>query len=130
MSEQAKILAEINKIIMNILKTGSASVEEADKIEHFEALLHQQKCFKEIEHSEHANQGEEVATLFFNDHYMDAINKMCECEITPADFFAFTDYHYDDEHEDEDLVEMFTNVFIQSVNEAYEMKCKSKQQLD
>ncbi len=45
MSEQAKILAEINQIIMNILKTGSASVEEADKIDELEASLHQQKCF-------------------------------------------------------------------------------------
>jgi hypothetical protein len=125
MSEQARILAEINMIIMNILKTGSASVEEADKIDELEALLHQQKCFKEIVDSEHANQGEEIAALFFNEHYAEAINKMCECEITPADFFAFTDYHYDDDHEDENLVEMFTNVFIKSVNEAYEMKCKS-----
>lgn len=126
MSEQAKILAEINKIIMNILKTGSASVEEADKVDELEALLHQQKCFIEIENSEHANQGEEIATLFFTDHYMEAIDKMYDCEITPDDFFAFTDYHYDDEHEDEDLVEMFTNVFIAGVNEAYNMKCTSK----
>ncbi len=126
MSEQARILSEINKIIMNILKTGSASVDEADKIDELEALLHQQKCFKEITHSAHANQGEEIATLFFNDHYMEAIDKMCECEISPDDFFAFADYHYDDDHQDEDLVEMFTNVFITGVNEAYELQCKSK----
>lgn len=126
MSEQARILSEINKIIMNILKTGSASVEEADTIDELEALLHQQNCFKEIEHSEHANQGEEIATLFFNNHYEEAINKMCECEITPSDFFAFTDYYYDDEHEDEDLVEMFTNVFISGVNEAYNLQCISR----
>lgn len=126
MSEQARILSEINKIIMNILKTGSASVEEADKIDELEALLHQQKCFNVIEHSErHANQGEEIATLFFNEHYVEAIDKMCECEISPDDFFAFADYHYDDDHEDENLVEMFTNVFIAGVNEAYESKCKS-----
>ncbi len=78
--------------------------------------------FKEVENSEYTNQGEEIATLFFTDHYMEAINKMCECEITPDDFFAFVDYHYDDEHEDEDLVEMFTNVFIAGVNEAYNLK--------
>lgn len=125
MSEQARILAEINTIIMNILKTGSASVEEADKIDELEALLHQQKCFKELENSEHANQGEEIATLFFNDQYEQAINKMCESEITPEDFFAFVDYHYDDEHEDEELVEMFTGVFIQGVDEAYAVKCKA-----
>lgn len=124
MSEQARILAEINKIIMNILKTGSASVEEADRIDELEALLYQQKCFKELENSEHANQGEEIATLFFNDHYTEAINKMCECDITPNDFFAFADYYYDDEHEDEELTEMFTNAFIADVNKAYELKYK------
>ena len=123
MSEKAKILAEINKIIMNILKTGSASVEEADKIDELEALLHQEKCFLQISNSEHANQGEEIANLFFKDHYMEAIIKMCESEITPDDFFAFVDYHYDDEHEDEELVEMFTNEFVNGVNEAYTAKC-------
>ena len=126
MSEQARILSEINKIIMNILKTGSASVDEADTIDELEALLHQQKCFKEIENSAYANQGEEIATLFFNEHYMEAIDKMCECEISPDDFFAFADYHYDDDHEDEDLVEMFTNVFIAGVNESYKVQCLSK----
>lgn len=125
MSEQARILSEINKIIMNILKTGSASVDEADTIDQLEALLHQQKCFKEIANSKHANQGEEIATLFFNDQYMDAITKMCEYGIIPEDFFAFAEYHYDDEHEDEELVEMFTSEFIASVHEAYTSKCKS-----
>jgi hypothetical protein len=125
MSEQARILAEINAIIMNILKTGSASVEEADKIDELEALLYQQKCFKELENSGHANQGEEIATLFFNDQYTEAINKMCECEITPEDFFAFADYYYDDEHEDEELAEMFTNAFVAEVNKDYQLKCKS-----
>ncbi|QOY53600.1 hypothetical protein HUE87_06645 [Candidatus Sulfurimonas marisnigri] len=127
MSEQARIIAEMHKIVMSILKNGSASVAEADKIDELEALLYQQKCYKEIDdHSEHVYQGEEIATLFFNDHYMDAINKMCECEITPDDFFGFAQYHYDDEHEDEDLAEMFTGSFIAGVNEAYELKCKSK----
>lgn len=125
MSEQARILEEINKIIMNILKTGSASVEEADRIDELEALLYQQKCFKEIDNSEHVNQGEEIATLFFNDKYMEAINKMCEYEITPDDFFAFADYYYDDEHEDEELTEMFTDVFVKGVNEAYSVKYKA-----
>lgn len=127
MSEQARILAEINKIIMNILKTGSASVEEADQIDELEALLHQQKCFKETSDGEHTNQGEAIATLFFTEHIADAINKMCEYEITPEDFFAFVDYYYDDEHEDEELAEMFTNVFITEVKKAYEVKCKSNQ---
>ena len=125
MSEQARILSEINKIIMNILKTGSASVEEADRIDELEALLYQQKCFQELSNSEHVNQGEEIATLFFKDQYAQAINKMCECEITPDDFFAFVDYYYDDEHEDEELTEMFTDEFVRGVNEAYAVKCKA-----
>ncbi|MDP2076632.1 MAG: hypothetical protein Q8J85_01170 [Sulfuricurvum sp.] len=124
MSDQARILAEINAIIMNILKTGSASVEEADKIDELEGLLQQQKCFKEIGDGAHANQGEEIATLFFTDRYMEAINKMCECEISPDDFFAFVDYHYDEDHEDEALVEMFTNAFVADVNNAYRLKSK------
>ncbi|MDP2077575.1 MAG: hypothetical protein Q8N01_07450 [Sulfuricurvum sp.] len=124
MSEQARILAEINAIIMNILKTGSASVEEADKIDELEALLQQQKCFKETTDGAHANQGEEIAILFFTDRYMEAINKMCECEISPDDFFAFVDYHYDEDHEDEALVEMFTNAFVADVNNAYRLKSK------
>lgn len=127
MSDQARILAEINAIIMNILKTGSASVEEADKIDELEALLHQQTCFKETSDGEHTNQGEAIATLFFTDHTEEAINKMCEYEIAPEDFFAFVDYYYDDEHEDEALTEMFTNAFIAEVKKAYEVKCKSNQ---
>lgn len=125
MSEQARILSEINKIIMNILKTGSASVEEADTIDSLEALLHQQKCFKELEGGKHVNQGEEIATLFFKDQYQEAIDKMCECEITPEDFFAFADYYYDDEHDDEELAEMFTGLFAKGVSEAYAAKCKA-----
>lgn len=122
MSEQARILSELNMIIMNILKTGSASVEEADKIDELEALLHQQKCFKVLENSDHANIGEEIATLFFHNHYAEAITKMRECEITPEDFFAFADYYYDDEHEDEELAEMFTHTFRAEVNKVYQSK--------
>jgi hypothetical protein len=126
MSEQARIIAEMHQLIMGILKNGSATVEEADKMDELEALLFEQNCFKEIEHSDHANQGEEIASLFFNDKYMEAINKMCEYEITPADFFGFIEYHYDDEHEDEDLIEMFTGAFITEVNKDYQSKCQSK----
>ena len=122
MSEQTKILTEIHEMVMTILKNGTATVEEADKIDELEALLHQQKCFKEIEHTEHANQGEEIASLFFNDSYMDAINKMIECQITPEDFFGFTQYYYDDEHKDEHLAEMFTGAFIAGVIKDYESK--------
>ena len=51
---------------------------------------------------------------------------MCECDITPDDFFAFVDYHYDEDHEDEALVKMFTNAFIADVNNAYRLKSKAE----
>lgn len=122
MSEQTRILTEIHKLVMTILKNGTATVEEADKIDELEALLHQQKCFQAVEGSQHANQGEEIASLFFNDAYAEAIDKMIACEITPEDFFGFAQYYYDDEHEDEHLAEMFTGAFIAGVIKDYESK--------
>lgn len=126
MSEQGKILAELQEVIMGILKTGAASVEEGNRIDELEDLLMQQKCFKEIDHPEHANQGEEIAALFFNDAYTEAIEKMCAWEITPEDFFGFVDYHYD-EDEDE-AIEMFTDAFIADVTKVYQSTCKAKEQ--
>jgi len=122
MSEQAKILAEMQEIIMSILNSGSASAEEGDRIDELEALLHQQKCYKEIDHKEYSYQGEEIADLFFTDHTMEAIDKMCECEITPDDFFGFIEYH----DEEEEYTDMWTNVFISEVNKLYESKCPAK----
>ena len=127
MSEQTKILAELHKMVMTIIQNGQASEEEANKIDELEALLHKQRCFKSISGSKHANQGEEIASLFFNDRFEEGIDKMYEYKITPEDFFGFAQYHYDDEHEDEELVSMFTNVFIADVQKAYETKCQSKQ---
>lgn len=121
MSEQAKILAEMQEIIMTILKNGSASEAEGNRIDELEDLLHEQKCYKEIDHAEHEYQGEEIAGLFFSNHYMEAIDKMCECEITPDDFFGFIEYH----DEDEEFTEMFTDLFIADVTKAYQSKCKS-----
>jgi hypothetical protein len=121
MSEQAKILAEMQEIIMTILKNGAASESEGHRIDELEALLHQQKCYKEIDHPEFDYQGEEIAGLFSSDHYMDAIDKMCEYEITPEDFFGFIEYH----DEDEDFTEMFTEEFIADVTKVYQSKCKS-----
>ena len=120
MSEQAKILAEMQEIIMNILKNGSASVEEGNRIDELEALMLKQKCYKESDHAEHDYQGEEIASLFFSDSYTEAIDKMCECEITPDDFFGFIEYH----DEDEEFTEMFTDAFIADVTKAYQSKCK------
>ena len=121
MSEQAKILAEMQEIIMNILKSGSASAEQGHRIDELEDLLHQQKCYKEIDHKEYSYQGEEIAGLFFDDHYMEAIDKMCECEITPDDFFGFIEYH----DEEEEFTEMFTDAFIADVTKDYQSKCQS-----
>jgi hypothetical protein len=121
MSEQAKILAEMQEIIMTILKNGTASEAQGNRITELEDLLHQQKCYKEIDHAEYDYQGEEIAGLFFSDHYMEAIEKMCECEITPEDFFGFIEYH----DEDEEFTEMFTDEFIADVTKVYQSKCKS-----
>ena len=119
MSEQAKILAELQEIIMSVISSGSASETEGDRIDELEALLHQQKCYKEIDHKEYAYQGEEIAGLFSADHTMEAIDKMCECEITPDDFFGFIAYH----DEEEEFVEIFTPAFIAEVNKVYQSKC-------
>ena len=118
MSEQATILAEMQEIIMGILKTGSVTEVEGARIDELEALMLKQKCYKEIDHSEYDYLGEEIASLFFNNQYIEAINKMHECEITPADFFGFAEYHY----EDEETTEMFTNLFISDANKAYQSK--------
>ena len=121
MSEQAKILAEMQEIIMTILKNGAASESEGHRIDELEALLHQQKCYKEMDHPEFDYQGEEIAGLFSSDHYMDAIDKMCVYEITPEDFFGFIEYH----DEEEEYSDMITNIFIAKVNTDYKSKCQS-----
>lgn len=119
MSEQAKILAELQEIIMSVISSGSASEIEGDRIDELEALLHQQKCYEEIDHKEYSYLGEEIAGLFFTDHTMEAIEKMCEFEITPDDFFGFIAYH----DEEEEFTRMFTQVFIAEVNKVYQSKC-------
>ena len=125
MSEQAKIIQDIHTIVMSILKTGNATIEEADAIDRLEALLDEQKCFKEIDDIHHTSQGEEIASLFFSDNYDKAIHKMLECEISPEDFFGFVEYYYDDDHEVEDLTEMFTGAFKRGVNEVYKARANS-----
>ena len=122
MSEQSRILAEIHALVMEILKTGSVSEEEGVKIDALEELLHKQNCYKEIENSAYSCQGEEIASLFFGDAYSQAIDKMVEYEITPEDFFGFVQYHYDEEHEDEEKIEMFTGAFMTKVHNDYRLK--------
>lgn len=122
MSEQAKILEQMQEIIMKILQSGSATVEEGDRIDELEELLLQQKCFQVLKGSEHSCVGEEIANSFFNDNKEEAISKMCEYEITPEDFFGFAEYHYDED----DSTDMFTNSFIVDTTQIYNDKCKSK----
>lgn len=125
MSEQSKILAEIGQIVMNVFKTGSVTMEESNRMQELENLLHKQRCFKETDHPDHSYQGEEIASLFFNDRYAEAIDKMYAYKITPEDLFGFVEYHYDEDHEDEELTEMFTSTFIDDVTRDYIKKCKS-----
>jgi hypothetical protein len=119
MSEQAKILAELQEIIMRVISSGSASETDANRIDELEELLHQQKCYKEIDHDEYTYQGEEIAGLLSTDQTMEAIDKMCEYEITPDEFFGFIEYH----DEDEEFTEMFTDTFIVEVSKVYQSKC-------
>lgn len=126
MSEQSKILAEIGQIVMNVFKTGAVSMEESNRMQELETLLHKQRCFKNAGHPDHDYQGEVIASLFFNDKYTEAIDKMYEYKITPEDLFGFVEYHYDEDHEDEELTEMFTQAFIEKVHNDYLNKCKSE----
>lgn len=119
MSEQAKILAELQEIIMRVISSGSASEAEGKRIDELEELLHQQKCYKEIDHNEYSYLGEEIAGLFSTDHTMQAIEKMCEYKITPDEFFGFIQYH----DEEEEFANIWTSVFITEVNKVYDSKC-------
>lgn len=113
----------MQQLIMNILKSGSTTVEEADKMDALEALLYEQNCFKKSDQGNCSYLGEEIATLFFKEAYAKAIEKLCASGITPEDFFGFVEYHYDDEHEDEVLTQMFTHAFMTRVQEDYQSKC-------
>lgn len=119
MSEQTKILVELQEIIMSILSSGSASETEGNRIDILEELLHKQKCYKEIVHDKYTYQGEEIAGLFFTNHYTEAIDKMYKCNITPEDFFGFIEYH----DEEEEFIEIFTDTFIEEVGNVYGKKC-------
>ena len=121
MSEQAKILAQMQELVMNILKTGSVSEEEGKKIDRLEDLLHEQKCFQEIDNSEYDYLGEEIVSLFLTNKNAQAIEKLIISDITPEDFFGFAEYHYEEEEE----IAMFTDAFIAEVTKAYLVKNKS-----
>ncbi|MEA1982160.1 MAG: hypothetical protein U9N39_01345 [Campylobacterota bacterium] len=121
MSEQSKILEQMQELIMSILKTGTASVEQGNQLDRLEDTLHKQKCFKTTTSPDHANKGEEIASLFFNDSYTEAIDKLYEYKISPEDFFGFAEYHFDEE-EDEESLEMFTDSFKEKVMSSIEVK--------
>ena len=122
MSEQAKIIAELNELVMRILKSGSPTLKDGQELDRLEELLYEEKCYENIDHEEYAFQGEVVASIFFTEDKSKAIDKMIECRITPDDFFGFIEYHYDEDHSDEHLIGMFTDVFIADVNHIYQSK--------
>lgn len=120
MSEQTKILDQLQILIMEILKTGSASVEQGNQLDTLEAELEKQKCFQNVEGNTYASFGDEIARLFFATSDTQAIAKLHEYDITPEDFFGFADYFYD-EGEEEALVEtLFTDAFRQKVADTYQ----------
>ena len=123
MSEQAKILAELQEIIMSILTSGAASAEQGQRIDTLEALLHQQKCYKKSDADEYGYQGEEIAGLLLGTQYTEAIDKMCKYEITPEDFFGFIEYH----DEEEEFTEVYTDAVIEKISNLYQSKCSSSQ---
>ena len=126
MSEQAKILEELQGLIMEILKTGSASVEQGKQLDKLEASLHKQRCFKTISNSTYDCQGEEIAYLFFNNAYEKAIDKLYEYKIKSNDFFGFVEYHFDEDEEDEkEIIDIFSDEYRQKINTDYELKCQS-----
>lgn len=122
MSEQSKILEQMQEIIMKILQSGTATVEEGDRLDELEEMLFKQKCFESLNNSEHSCKGEEIATLFFKNEKEKAISKLYEFEITPEDFFGFAEYHYDED----DSTDMFTESFVIEVTKTYQDKCQSK----
>lgn len=125
MSEQAKILEKMQELIMGILKSGSATVEQGNQLDALEASLHKQRCFKKSSDSKYEIQGEEIAGLFFSDSYKEGIEKLYDYKISSSDFFGFVEYHYD-EDEEEELLEKFSDSFIAQVHKDYELRCKTK----
>jgi len=119
MSEQSKIIAQMQALIMDILKTGTTSIEQANQMDALEEALFQQNAFEEIDDPKHSYRGEEIASLFFTNNYEKAIEKMYRHTIIPEDFFGFVHYYYDEDHEDENLTTMFTNDFIAKVAHDY-----------
>lgn len=111
MSEQSKIIHNLQELIMEILKTGTASPEQGAKLDRLEELLHKQKSFQEGNNPKYSCKGEEIAYLFFNSQSKEAIEKLYEYKITPEDFFGFAEYHFDEDEEERLVEERFTQAF-------------------
>ena len=127
MSEQAKILEELQGLIMDILKTGSASAEQGKKLDELESLLHKQRSFKPSSNPTYESQGEEIAYMFLADSYKEAIDKLYEYKINSNDFFGFVEYHFDEDEEDEkEIIDIFSDTFREKINRDYELKCQAK----
>ena len=125
MTEQAKILTEMQTLVMDILKKGAATEEEGNKLHELEDLMLTQKCYKSTENEDYQYIGEEIASLFLNDDNNNAIDKMLEGEITPEDFFGFIEYHYDEDEEDEEkIINVFTASTREDINNKYALKNK------
>ena len=122
MSEQAKILENMYEVIMDILKKGTPSIADSHKIEELEVLLFEQNCFKKSKDEKYDSQGEEIASLFFSSKNAQAVEKMYAYEITPEDFFGFVEYHYDEDHPDEEVTHIFTEAFIKDVTTSFQSK--------
>ncbi|MDA7818052.1 hypothetical protein N9A28_07665 [Sulfurimonas sp.] len=124
MSEQAKILEDMQELIMAILKKGAATEEEGNKLDELENLMLQQKCYRSVDNENYECQGEEITSLLFNKNINQAIDKLIEYEITAEDFFGFAEYHYDEDDEAE-IVAIFTDELIVNVNKMYKDKANT-----
>ncbi|HFU77083.1 MAG TPA: hypothetical protein ENK68_01080 [Epsilonproteobacteria bacterium] len=120
MSEQAKILAQMQTLVMDILRTGSASEEDEKQLDTFEALLEEQICFQPTPEGKYQSIGDEIAHLFFAKSDDEALRKMQAHSIDIEDFFGFAEYFYD-EGEAEELVEtIFTPNFKVQMAQRYQ----------
>ena len=106
---------ELQSIIMHILKTNTASMEDSKRIEDLEALLYEQNSYAKIDHPEYDYIGELIANLLVINKHTEAIDKMYEYDITSKDFFGFINYH----DEDEEFYDIFTKEFIENINSQY-----------
>jgi hypothetical protein len=100
MSEQKKILNQLQDLIMEILKTGIASEEQANKLDAIEEKLHQQHCFQTIEEG---MLGEVITNKLLTKDFDGAISLLRSEKVDVDDYFDFIDYHYEEEEEIEDI---------------------------